>query len=214
MYTLKEQFYIPLVDLTVDVERLKKEVVSIVRPVQGDYGLTCLEEDQNSNNYNFKKYSGLRTANPNSRYLLADGKTMDNEVIHWPKPLQGTYIQELASVFANYLGLPPPRCRLSVADSRMYPTKIGYHNDNHTPYRVHIALETTPECIWKFRLAPGEKEYTLHQPISNNPVMIETADIQHDIYVPVGHKRTHIWYQFHSAPSEDFIIGLIEKARR
>jgi hypothetical protein len=211
MYTLPETFYIPLVDLAVDLEQIKQEVYSIINPQEGDYAVTCQQQDQDLDVYDFKKYAGQRVYNPNSRFLLATGE-MDTDIVYWPKCLQGSYIQQFGEIVTEYLGLTAPRCRLSIRNNPKYPSNIGFHVDNHTPYRVHIALETTEHCIWRFREDAGSQEYQQHQPVSPQPVLIQTQ-VQHDIFVPPGSRRLHLWYQFHGDPDPKFIESLIEKAR-
>lgn len=210
MHTVEEQFYIPLVDLSLDVDRIKQEIYRFVHPIHGDYALTCLEKDQNVVNFNFKKYSGQRVYTPVSPYLLSTGQ-MDYDLVYWPKFLQNSYIKEAGELIANYLDLKSPRCRLSVTADIRKPTTIGFHVDNHTPYRVHVVIETTEQSIWRFRQQPGAKIYILHQPISQHPALIATGNMEHDIYVPPGHRRLHLWYQFHDSPTPDQIDKLIEK---
>jgi hypothetical protein len=209
MYNIHDHFFIPLTDITIDTDRLRNEVFRYIRPVQHDYGLTCIKEDSESNNFNFRKFSGIRKPSSN-KYLLPSGH-LDTDVIYWPKILQGSYIEQVALEITNLLELSPPRCRLSYFNNRDYPFNIGYHYDNHTPYRVHIALKTTPECIWKYRWGPEQEEHELHQPILNNPVLINTGAMQHAVYVPKNHSRLHLWYQYHGTPRQELINNLIEK---
>ena len=209
-YTIHDEFYIPLVDVTIDLDRLHAEVTKYVAPVQNDYGLTCLSEDVNNNIFDFQKYSGLRKDIKSNIMLLPTGH-IETDVIHWPRLLQGSYIQQIGIMLADYLNLTPPRCRLSYFNNRAEKASVPFHNDTHTPYRVHIVLETTTECKWRYRRKVGEEEYSLHQPVSIHPVLINTADIQHSIEIPKYNNRMHLWYQFHSRPDQKFIDTLIEK---
>jgi hypothetical protein len=208
MHTLLDQFYIPLVDINVDVDKVRQEIYNIVKPQIGiDCGLTCQLEDLNNDNFSFTKYTGQRKFNPHSRHILATGED-DRDLVHWPRSLQGSYIQQLGTLFSEYLEIGPPRARSSLLYKDHANVNLNWHVDNHTPYRVHIAIETTPECLWKFR--NDTESLTVHQPITSTPVLIQTA-IQHDIHVPKGHRRLHIWYQFHSEPKKELIDNLIAK---
>ncbi len=209
-YDIHDEFYIPLVDLTIDLDRLRAEVFKYVAPAQQDYGLTCSAEDVNCDFFNFKKYSGVRKDVKANVMLLPTGH-IETDVIYWPRLLQGSYIHQIGLMLTDYLNLTPPRCRLSYFNNRMENTYVKFHYDTHTPYRVHIALETTTECKWNYRRKIGDEEYSLHQPVSIHPVLINTADIQHSIEIPEYHNRMHLWYQFHSRPDQRFIDTLIEK---
>ncbi len=208
-YNIHEQFFIPLVDLTVDVNRIRNEVFTYINPTGKDYGLTCTLEDVANESFDFKKHSGIRPTSDN-KYLLRDGY-IETDVIHWPKILQGTYIEELGKTFAKYLELSPPRCRLSYFNNKPHDFDIDFHYDNHTPYRVHVVLESSPGCIWKYRWSPDHPSHSLHHPVMEQPVLINTGSMQHAVHVPKNHRRLHLWYQFHSKPKEELVDSLIEK---
>ena len=214
-YSITDQFFIPLVDFKVDIARLTNEVYKYINPVAGDYGITCRQEDIDDDYYSFRKYSGMRPASlvkDNPFHASYENGASDTDIVYWPKILQGSYIQELGNNLSALIGLSNPRCRLSLFNQyRTYDSSLEFHYDRHTPVRIHIALETTSECLWLYKEKVDTHVFQLHHPVMDNPVLVSTGSIRHNIYIPAGHKRLHLWYQYHQAPDVDLVHSFIEK---
>jgi hypothetical protein len=214
-YTATDYFFIPLVDIKIDMATLTNEVYKYINPTADDYGITCRQEDVNNDNYNFKKYSGMRPPAPvkdNPLHASYENGAVDTDIIYWPKILQGSYIQQLGNSLSDLIGLSNPRCRLSLFNEhRIHDSSLEFHYDKHTPVRIHIALETTSDCLWLYKEKFDSPTLSLHHPVMDNPVLVSTGSFRHNVYIPAGHKRMHLWYQYHSSPDVDLIHSLIEK---
>ena len=198
------RFYIPL-NYKVDVERLLLEVNTIINPQHSDYGITTSHHHVNDEVPDFKRYSGISTLDSNGVRKLKSGET-DEEIVFWPKVLEDSYIKKLADDFSAMIGLKNPRVRMS----KSILPRIPMHTDPHTPYRIHIALETDKDCMfWGFRESSGV-EHLIHQPADGIPVLIETGITSHSVIGMPEAKthRTHLWYQFHDIISDDILKNL------
>jgi hypothetical protein len=202
-------FYIPLSNIKVDHGRLLKEVDHFIRPDYSKtlcYGLTTHLDHVNDEDYNFEMYPGVLVPPDPSQKTLPSGHR-DREIIHWPKILENSYIQELSKVFCDVLGLENPRVRCSIVNGTDDHHSIGFHTDPVAPHRIHIALQSTPDTHWMFKLL-NDDVVKIHQPVDGIPVLIETGLTVHDIYVPSNAQRIHLWYQFHSHVSKSRIEEL------
>lgn len=206
----KIKYYLPLNNILVDVEKLKQEIFNIVNPsvAEGNYCLTCTEEEQNLENFNFRKYSGESKYDPEkkSRIHKLTGK-YDFEIIYWPKILQSSYIKSIGQLLTEYLKFEnQPRCRMSLTQKET-ASSLGMHYDPGTPYRVHIALLTEPSTLWLFKDVEKQSIVELHQPANGVPVLINTGGIYHDIKVLAG-SRLHLWYQWTENINETTLAGI------
>ena len=197
-----------MVDLKIDVNKLTTEINTHVKPVTDDYGITCTSADAELDSFDFHAYSGMRKNISTDQYLLPSGNS-ELELVYWPKVLANSYLKELGLQLSKTLELGPPRCRLSMFNNRSRPTSIGYHYDKHTPYRVHVALQTNPNCLWLYRR--DGQAYRLHQPVLDHPVLVNTGEVEHDIIVPPNNTRVHLWYQFHQRPAQALLDNLIDR---
>jgi hypothetical protein len=198
---IDNRFYIPLYSIPVDLERLREEVAAIPTLNKPScYGLTTSIKYIDEVPVNFNRYSSISTLNSQGERILPDGER-DEEIVHWPVPLRNSYIKKLGDVFSELVQIKTPRVRMSV-DAR-----VDYHNDPHTPYRIHIAINSNPEAVWKFRETNGT-EHIIYQPADGNPVLIETGKTQHAVTRNLNddtNKRVHLWYQFHDIISDEIL---------
>ncbi len=81
--------------------------------------------------------------------------------------------------------------------------EISYHYDEHTPYRIHIALKTSPDTIWRFK--ENGKITEIHQPADGIPVLIKTNSLEHSVFIPIETERVHLWYQYHHEISNEVL---------
>ena len=197
-------FYIPLKQFRVDLDKLQKEIDYYVKPDKSkDYGITTTEKMVE--NYDFRFYSGVSSKDKNGIRRLETGE-FDWDVVHWPKVLENSYIKELSDKFSELIQVNKPRCRMSHIFGYNKCNEIPYHHDEHTPYRIHIALKTNPKAIWRFRENGVVTE--IHQPTDGVPVLIKTDTIEHSVSIPIGTWRTHLWYQYHHQISNDILKKL------
>lgn len=186
------RFYIPLENHRVDIERLRYEVDTVVRPTEtGTYGLTTSKNYIDEVPQDWKRYSQASQLDSLGERRLESGER-DEDIVYWPKELHGSYIQELGYKFSDLLQIKDPRARLSLQ------TNTVVHNDPHTPYRIHIALETDPSILWLF-FDENNRIHPIHQPANGVPVLIETGITRHSVKIPKSSQKTrmHLWYQFH-----------------
>lgn len=194
-------FYIPLKNIFVDIERLTTEIDKFVKPNNfQDYGITTSEKMLD--NYDFRKYTGVSSPDKNGIRRLKTGE-YDWDIVYWPKILENSYMRELSDKFSDLIKINKPRCRMSRLFGSETWNEISYHYDEHTPYRIHIALKTNPNTIWRFR--ENEKITEIHQPADGIPVLIKTNSVEHSVFIPVGTERMHLWYQYHHEISNEVL---------
>jgi hypothetical protein len=188
-----KRYYIPLKSISVDVDRLKQEVDTLIGPLtELGYGITTAKEHVNEVPVRYNRYTGISNFNKLGERVLANGET-DEQIVFWPKFLENSYMKELGDLFSKLINIPNPRVRLSSLSEEDF---IDFHNDPHTPYRIHIALETHPDARWIFKKDPYQIEY-IHQPADGVPVLIETGRTEHAVQIASPGRRVHLWYQFH-----------------
>jgi hypothetical protein len=196
------KIYRPLPNIKIDIERLTTEIFHFWKPnpngIENSTSLTTSEKYIDDLNYDFTLYRGPSEFVPHTKLLkvYSDGE-FDQNLIHWPKILQNTYMKELGDYFAKILKVPCYRCRASYYNSLEKDFIGELHNDPQTPYRIHIALKTDPNVKWIF-VDKDNKTYDIHQPADNTPVLIETGTTQHQVIVPKNSIRTHIWFQYYN----------------
>lgn len=194
------RFYIPLLNHRVNIDLLRKEVETIIKPIEhGSYGLTTSKDYTDETPHNWRRYSQISRLDSLGERKLESGER-DEDIVYWPKELQGSYIQELGYKFSDLLKIKDPRVRMSLQAT------TGIHNDPHTPYRIHIALETDPSILWLF-IDENNKAHQIHQPADGVPVLIETGITRHSVMIPRNAKknRIHLWYQFHGLVSDNIL---------
>lgn len=197
-------FYIPLKQFKVDLIRLQSEIDLFVHPVNyQDYGITTSEKMVD--NYDFRVYTGVSAPDKNGIRKLKTGER-DWDIVYWPKVLENSYIKELSDTFSELIQVYKPRCRMSKLYGFDSWNVIDYHHDEHTPYRIHIALKTTPGSVWRFRKNGEVTE--IHQPADGVPVLIKTDTVEHSVFIPKGTHRTHLWYQYHQQVSNNILEKL------
>lgn len=200
------RFYIPLSKIKVDLDKLRYEAYSVIKvdPIKNQgYGITTTSQYVSEYPYNFKRYSGISYLNEQGERILETGER-DEELIHWPEVLQNSYIKELGDIFSDLIKIKNPRVRMSVSAG------IEFHSDPHTPYRIHIALESNPNCVWKFKEINGTV-HTIYQAADGIPVLIETGLTKHSVVKvndPTAPQRIHLWYQFHDIISDEVLRNL------
>jgi hypothetical protein len=202
-------FYIPMVNTEVDIDRLKKELDHFVKidynmPVKArSFGITTTKEFATDPFFNFRKHQTISQPDENGVRRLPDG-SLDSDVTVWPTIMEGSYMKELTKTFNDILQLENPRVRASVTNG---PSKLELHHDEHTPYRVHICLQTGPGANWIFMENNGLMD-TIHQPRTNNPVLINAGTVKHGLNIPAGVQRIHLWYQYHKPVSSEILNKL------
>ena len=203
-------FYIPLVDLKFDIDRIRNELEAIVKPSYQSYALTVTEELANDNTYDFSQYNSITQFDEYGIRRFPDG-TLDTDLIYYPACLQNSYIKEVEIEISNYLGLHSPRVRFSKAKgSTKLEESLKLHTDPHTPYRVHLALETMPMHKWRFK--NKDTDCTIHQPANGIPYLVEVANTEHAVILAPRMVRYHIWFQYHKPVSKEFLDLVLNKA--
>ena len=209
----KMNHYIPLVELKVDVQRIKKEIMDIVKPKQfGSFALTVTEQLAQLEEYDFMSYMGITTEDDEGVRRFADGK-VDTDLIYYPKSLEGSYIQEVEQRVSKYLGLGSPRVRMSMTknnNTTVIKELLPYHLDPHTTYRVHVALVTSPGTTWEFK--SGDVETSVHQPVDGVPVLIDTETVLHAVKIDSNSTRFHFWLQYHKHLDPEKFHSILEKS--
>jgi len=196
-----KRYYIPMTQLKVDVERLKQEVQSLIGPsAELGCGITTSKEYVNEVPFRFDRHIGISKLNKFGERILPTGER-DEDIVFWPSILEKSYMKELGELFSNIIKIPNPRVRLSVLDKDQF---INFHSDPHTPYRIHIALETHSNAVWMFKNELGDIEQ-IHQPADGVPVIIETGRTEHAVKLLSPGRRMHLWYQFHGVISDEVL---------
>lgn len=205
---LVKDYFIPMINIKVDLERIRKEIDYFVKPDYSlqarSYGLTTSKEYVDDPNFDFRKHMAISSPDANGIRRLPGGE-LDSDVVLWPKIMEGSYIKYLGEMFSSFIKIPNPRCRMSVING---PFEIQSHVDEHTPYRIHICLDSDPGSNWFFK-KPDDVHDMIHQPSSETPVLIETGTVEHSVKVEPGTFRMHLWYQFHSVVQPDIIQSLM-----
>lgn len=202
-------FYIPMINVEVDVKRLKAELDHFVNidyslPVEArGFGITTTKEFENDPFFNFRKHQTISQPDEYGVRRLPTGE-LDSDITVWPAKLQGSYMKELCGVFNDILQLENPRVRASVING---PSKLALHYDEHTPYRVHICLQTGPAANWIFMEDNGMMD-VIHQPCTQTPVLINAGTVKHGLNIPAGVQRIHLWYQYHKPVSKEILNKL------
>ena len=81
-------FYIPLKQFSVDLDRLQNEIGSFVNPINyQDYGITTSKKMVD--NYDFRVYTGVSSPDKNGIRRLRTGE-FDWDIVHWPKVLENS----------------------------------------------------------------------------------------------------------------------------
>ena len=202
-------FYIPLTSFKIDLDRIRHELATYVRPEEGGYAITTSKQLASDVDYDFSQFNGITYPDANGVRTFPSGET-DTDLVFYPKVLEGSYIQSVEQMVSSYLGLSSPRIRISKFIGGVGAHKINYldfHTDPHTPYRVHIALTVMPNVYWKFKT--NEQEYKIHQPADGVPVLIEVAETAHAVTIPFGSVRYHIWFQYHKPVSSEILNRLL-----
>lgn len=195
-----KSFYIPLKWMRVDIQEMLEEIQVHVpqNRLMPGCGLT-VTENMAGRIYGFDRFNGNSQYDQHGVRRVRSGER-DEDVIHWPLQLEKSYIRRVGEELSSCLGLPPlPRVRTSTLIGGMMPN-IGMHLDCHTPFRVHIALKTSPGTFWHF-LASDGRRMRVHQPADGIPVLLETGSTQHAVEIEKGTVRMHLWYQwYHPMP--------------
>lgn len=201
------RFYIPLQSIKVDVARLKNEIyqhihVKNVYSNRG-YAITTTPSYINETPFNPYRYCRSYYMNSTGECFLPSGDK-DEDVVYWPTVFENSYMKELGEIFSDIIKIDKPRVRMSIQ------THFRHHKDPHTPYRIHIALESYPEAVWNFK-DKNNIEYEIYQPADGTPVLVETGTHDHSVVIkkidpPI--RRVHLWYQFHGIISDDILKNL------
>jgi len=203
-----KDYYIPMINIKVDRDRIRKEIDYFVKPEYKEqaknYGITTSKEYVDDPNFDFRKHMTISRPDANGIRRLPGGE-LDSDVALWPKIMNGSYIKYLGDQFAAAINIPNPRCRMSIMNG---PFGIPSHVDEHTPYRIHICLDSGPGAKWFFKKPDGVYDM-IQQSGSDTPVLIETGIVEHAVKVEPGTFRMHIWYQFHSVVSQNVIQSLM-----
>jgi len=141
---------------------------------------------------NYQKFTlgfpGNRRDNVEARY---DDGTGDRDFVHWHPSLINGEIYNLKNCIADFFKIDNRlRCRASFLSGY---TKIGFHADPHTPWRVHINLKSGPGTRWIFRTLNPNKTIEWIQP-PNSVWLIRTGDVQHSVEVQEDETRWQLFY--------------------
>lgn len=202
-------FYIPLSSFSIDIDRIKHELADYVKPNEGGYAITTSKQLTSDPNYDFTQFRGITYPNADGVRTFASGE-VDTDLVFYPTVLEGSYIQTVEQTISEYLGLSTPRIRISKFIGGIGAHKVNhldFHTDPHTPYRVHIALNTMSNVYWKFKTI--DQEYKIHQPADGVPVLIEVANTAHAVTVPFGSVRYHMWFQYHKPVNTELLNRLL-----
>ena len=214
----KHDFFIPLRNFTVDLDRLSNEIFSFWKIEEDDThpelktpSFTTSLKYIDDEIFNFSRYAGVTApADPsnwprNPLTIYSDGE-YDHNLIYWPKILENSYMKELGDYYAKLFNVTRYRARASYISTLENPHTFKLHNDPHTPYRLHFAIKTDPNVQWKF--VNNQSEYFIHQPADNFPTLIETGSTQHQIVINQKSLRIHFWYQYYDKIDKDIISKL------
>jgi hypothetical protein len=116
----------------------------------------------------------------------------DKDLIHWHPDMIDTEMHRLASRIKEYLGIDYNlRCRLSVSHGQV---EIDRHLDPHTPWRVHVALDSGSESHWTFYDEVGSTDSIKWKQPKDTVWLVRTGDVQHSVFVPSGEYRLQLFY--------------------
>ena len=201
------RFYIPLQSIKVDIDRLKNEIYEHVdcENVFTNKGYAITTTEQFIDEYPLRPHRyNIRTFPDHTGEQFLPYGNRDEDVVYWPKIFENSYMKELSLIFSDIVKIKNPRVRMSVQ------THFPHHIDIHTPYRLHIALETYPDAVWNFR-DKNNIEHEIHQPANGIPVLIDSGDTMHSVILKKtlpNLRRVHLWYQFHGIISDDILKNL------
>jgi len=120
-----------------------------------------------------------------------DNGIRDKDLIHWHPSLINSEIYNLKNRIADFLKISNQlRCRLSFSTKN---TKLGFHSDPHTPWRVHVNLKSGPNTYWKFRTLDPIEIIKWKQP-TESVWLIRTGNVQHAVEVGDGEIRQQLFY--------------------
>ena len=195
-------FYTPIPNIKIDINRLTEEIFHYWTPSNNHaVSFTTAKKYVDDLNYDFSHYEVISKFFPNTRRIKVyeDGE-FDQNIVHWPKILENSYMKELGDYFAKILNVTRYRARGSYFDTKTHMTsgfKTDLHRDPHTPYRIHIALKTSPEVNW-FLVDKDNNSHYIHQPADGVPILLETCFTQHQVIVPPDSVRMHFWFQYYT----------------
>lgn len=205
-------FYIPLVDLKFDIDRIRNELEVIVKPPMGGTAITTTLTESKKDVYDFSQYRSITKLDEYGVRRFPTGEA-DTDLVYYPKCLEYSYIRTVEETISKYIGLDKPRIRISKfigGSAEFKAVDLSYHTDPHTPYRVHIALNSAYDVDWYFKNATGE--YKINQPANGIPALVEVAQTEHSVRIPFGKFRYHIWFQYHKPVSKEFLDLVLNKA--
>jgi hypothetical protein len=211
------KIFSPLPNIKVDINRLYSEMLYYWHPNLSSRAtsasFTTAKKYVDDLNCDFLKYTG-------AAYLLSkdsmvmkypDGE-IDQELIYWTKLLENSYMKELGDRFANLLQVKNYRARASYMNTygliEDFPAG-DLHTDQHTPYRLHIALNTSLGVKWRFENEAGLTQY-IHQPADGVPVLIETGKTKHQVIIPKDSIRIHLYYQYYEDIDQTLLDNILQ----
>ena len=203
----RDWFYVPLPSIRVDVGRLKEELEPMV--LQGNACGLTVSKDYAGRPYAFDLFNGNSGPGKDGAWRVYTGER-DSDLTHWSLELENSYTREVGKQLSSYLGMPAPRVRSSRISAGIERKGIDMHRDPHTPFRVHIALDTAPGATWSFVTGDGRR-FRIHQPADGIPIYIDTAGVQHGVDV-VSASRWHLWYQWYERPPAPTIARIMSLA--
>jgi hypothetical protein len=122
---------------------------------------------------------------------MYDDGTGDRDFVHWHPSLIDSEIYNLKNRIADFFKINNRlRCRASFLPGY---TKMGFHADPHTPWRVHINLQSGPGTRWIFRTLDPKETVEWVQP-KDSVWLIRTGDVQHSVEVAEGEVRWQLFY--------------------
>ena len=206
-------FYTPLPNIKIDIERLTKEIFHYWHPDPNikdiSASFTTAKKYVDDPICDFSRYKGISHYVPGTRRVkvYSDGE-FDQNLTHWPKILENTYMKELGDNFAKLLNVTRYRVRASYYNS-LHEDFVGeLHRDPHTPYRIHIALKTDPNVKWLL-VDKNDNAHYIHQPADGHPVLLETCYTKHQVIVPTNSIRIHCWFQYYTEIDQSLLDNLL-----
>jgi hypothetical protein len=203
--------FMPLPNFKFDPRRVLQEFIHWAKleertaKLQSEsFSFTTIRECINETDYNFERFSGVSAWDASGVRRTKEG-AVDSDIVHWPSILQNSYIKEIGENIASFLEIPLYRARGSLFRTGDADYTYPAHRDRHTPFRVHLALATTPNTKWLFN---NTVDVSIHQPTDGVPVLINTGSVQHSLLIPANTTRIHFWYQFYEPIKPDILDKL------
>jgi hypothetical protein len=162
-----------LVEYKFDFEKIKKETLSLLKKYNnvGQIGLTHTNRDIPADKRIFESCGHLRDLSSASvRFKETDFKVFNEE-------FKDTYFYEIYNTIPN-IG----RFRIMNMSG---PSCYSIHTD--VTYRYHIAIETSPDCLFLF----PDLNKTLHIPLDGNFYIVNTKH-RHTFINGSRSRRIHI----------------------